>query len=785
MVQSISKKSWSHLALLLLIIMSLKAHHTTASDTIFPGQSLSWNQTLISRNGIFELGFFTPAGMSHKYYLGIWYKRLTSIEEKTVVWVANRECPLNDPSSKALEFYKDDNLIITEKGIPFCIGTNSSMPNPTVAVLLDNGNFILRDNLDNVLWQSFEEQTNTWLPGAKIRYNRHTNRSNILVSWRNYESPDSGQYYVELKVEENGTAYLVLYNGKTRIVSNEELNNPYINASYVSNNNESYFIYSAISPSTFTRFVLEVTGTLSFFVWDKDLRQWNLVRNWMVPSALCEIDSFCGDFGICDQTKKPPCDCLNGFKPKYPGSGDNSGGCERRNPLQCSDGGIDEFLVMPNMRFPEASKHPPKVNNVEECKLQCLIDCYCTAYAYKSGCLIYQGGLTNLRLVYSHNEFGGDLHVRISTSELVGSRARIFRKVAWIVGFLVALILSIGLAITWRRHSGVGALQEVEFSLILFNYRDLRIVTKNFSQKLGEGGFGSVFKGILPNSTAIAVKKIRSLEQGEKQFRAEVSTLGAIQHVNILRLRGFCVEASKRFLVYEHMPKGSLESHLFQTVSIILAWKTRYRIAIGTARGLAYLHENCRDCIIHCDIKPENILLDADYDPKVADFGLAKVIGRDFSRVLTTMRGTRGYLAPEWISGEAVTPKVDVFSYGKLLFEILSGRRNVNMLDDEICNYFPARVAIAMNKGEDLRTFLDFQLEGRANMEELTRACKVACWCIQDDPKDRPTMGQVVKILEGVMQVGIPQIPLYFQRLSENPTEMIVYHETGTSSSSY
>ena len=233
------------------------------------------------------------------------------------------------------------------------------------------------------------------------------------------------------------------------------------------------------------------------------------------------------------------------------------------------------------------------------------------------------------------------------------------------------------------------------------------------------------------------------------------------------------------------MPKGSLESHLFQTLSIILAWKTRYYIAIGTARGLAYLHENCRDCIIHCDIKPENILLDANYDPKVADFGLAKVIGRDFSRVLTTMRGTRGYLAPEWISGEAITPKVDVFSYGKLLFEILSGRRNVNMLDDEICNYFPARVAIAMNKGEDLRTFLDFQLEGRANMEELTRACKVACWCIQDDPKDRPTMGQVVKILEGVMQVGIPQIPLYFQRLSENPTEMIVYHETGTSSSSY
>ena len=169
----------------------------------------------------------------------------------------------------------------------------------------------------------------------------------------------------------------------------------------------------------------------------------------------------------------------------------------------------------------------------------------------------------------------------------------------------------------------------------------------------------------------------------------------------------------------------------------------------------------------------------------MADFGLAKVIGRNFSRVLTTMRGTRGYLAPEWISGEAVTSKVDVFSYGKLLFEIISGRRNINMLDEEICNYFPARVAMAINKGEDLLTLLDFKLEGNANMEELTRACKFACWCIQDDPRDRPTMGNVVKILEGLVQLGIPQIPLYFRRLSESPMEASVCHEIETCSSSY
>uniref|UniRef100_A0A2N9IC01 non-specific serine/threonine protein kinase n=1 Tax=Fagus sylvatica TaxID=28930 RepID=A0A2N9IC01_FAGSY len=669
------------------------------------------------------------------------------------------------------------------------------MPNSTVGLLLDNGNFILRSKLDNVLWQSFDVPTNTWLPGAKIGYNILTDENKTLTSWKNNENPEIGQFSAELEVEENGTTHLVLnywrYSdkyGETYLqheqygekLTRKELNNQYINVSYVSNNNESYFIYSAVSPSTFPRFVLNATGELNLYVWKEDLRQWNLV--WKAPQP-CEIFGFCGVWGICNQQKVPLCDCPKGFKPVDPidwDLNDYSGGCETRNPLQCSQGGNDTFLTIPNMRLPEESNYPP-VKTIEECKLLCLRSCFCNAYTYYNRCGIYWVPLMNLQQLSSNNMSGGDLHIRI----FAGSKNKISRKVAWIVGVLVTLILSIGFAISWRRHSAVGALEEVEFSLILFKYPDLRRVTKNFSQKLGEGGFGSVFKGTLPNSTTIAVKKIRSLQQGEKQFRAEISTLGAIQHVNLLRLRGFCVEASKRFLVYEYMPKGSLESHLFQNVSMILDWKTRYHIAIGTARGLAYLHESCRDCIIHFDIKPENILLDAEDVQKVADFGLAKVIGRDFSRVLTTMRGTRGYLAPEWISGEAVTPKVDVFSYGKLLFEIVSGRRNINMLDDEICNYFPARVAIAMNKGEDLLTLLDYKLEGNANVEELTRACKVACWCIQDDPKDRPTMGQVVKILEGIMQVGMPQIPLYFQRLLENPTEDIVYHESETSTSSY
>ncbi|XP_026442149.1 G-type lectin S-receptor-like serine/threonine-protein kinase At2g19130 [Papaver somniferum] len=322
-------------------------------------------------------------------------------------------------------------------------------------------------------------------------------------------------------------------------------------------------------------------------------------------------------------------------------------------------------------------------------------------------------------------------------------------------------------------------------TLVAFTYRELQTVMKNFSQKLGGGGFGSVFKGMLPDSTYIAVKKLEALSQGAKQFRSEVSTIGMIQHVNLVRLRGFCSEGDKRLLVYEFMPNGSLDSHLFHHKSTeVLNWKTRYQIALRTARGLAYLHEKCRDSIIHSDIKPENILLDAEFHPKIADFGLAKLVSRDFSRVLTTVRGTRGYLAPEWISGVAITPKADVYSYGMMLFEIISGKRNFEPLtNDEKVSYFPAWAATKMNEGDDIISLVDNRLKVNADILELTRACRVACWCIQDDEAHRPSMGQVVHILEGLSDVKRPPIPRSLHFLVENQDNVFFFLESSNRSS--
>ena len=340
------------------------------------------------------------------------------------------------------------------------------------------------------------------------------------------------------------------------------------------------------------------------------------------------------------------------------------------------------------------------------------------------------------------------------------------------LGFIFLLML-----VMMRRRKRYGDDVQGGIGIVTLRYADLQYATKNFSEKLGAGSFGSVFKGSLSDSTTIAVKRLDGVRQGEKQFRAEVSSTGVVQHVNLVKLIGFCCEGDRRLPVYEYMPNGTLDSHLFQSNGTVLDWTVRYQIALGVARGLAYLHASCRDCIIHCDIKPENILLDGSFTPKVADFGMAKFLGRDFSHVVTTMRGTIGYLAPEWISGTAITSKVDVYSYGMVLLEIISGSRNASKQQSSQDGvheaYFPVRVARGLVDG-DIASLVDANLLGEANMEEVERVCKVACWCIQDVEFDRPTMSEVVQFLECLSEVKTPPVPRFLQSIAGQPNSKII-----------
>ncbi|KAF5936216.1 hypothetical protein HYC85_027345 [Camellia sinensis] len=292
---------------------------------------------------------------------------------------------------------------------------------------------------------------------------------------------------------------------------------------------------------------------------------------------------------------------------------------------------------------------------------------------------------------------------------------------------------------------------------IRFSYNFLQTATNNFSVKLGQGGFGSVYQGALPDGTRLAVKKLEGIGQGKKEFRAEVSIIGSIHHLHLVRLKGFCAEGAHRLLVYEYMANGSLDKWIFKKnrEDFMLDWNTRFNIALGTAKGLAYLHEDCDAKIVHCDIKPENVLLDNNFLAKVSDFGLAKLMTREQSHVFTTLRGTRGYLAPEWITNYAISEKSDVYSYGIVLLEIIGGRKSYDPDESSEKSHYPSYAFKMMEEGK-LRNILDSELEIDEEDQRVAIAIKVALWCIQDDMHLRPPMTKVVQMLEGLCAVSPP-----------------------------
>ncbi|WOH05693.1 hypothetical protein DCAR_0625113 [Daucus carota subsp. sativus] len=799
-----AKKIYYSMFLLLSICFFINFYTSFGADSISANHSLSGNQTIVSSGGKYELGFFKP-GKSSKYYIGIWFKE---ISEQTVVWVANREKPVSNKHSSELKVV-DGNLVLFDERQTqvWSTETNSAFPSP-VAVLLDDGNFVLRNGSSSTLWQSLDYPSHTWLPGSKISYDKRTNKTKTLTSWKNSEDPAPGFYTLE--VDPINNQGVIMWNrskliwrsgpwdGQAFGLVPDMHHNSYslFNFSYVSNENETSFSYYVIqTPSFVSRTIIDYSGQFQLFSWLGETNEWSLI--WAVPKQQCEVSDVCGAYGICNQLALPPCNCLPGFKSRFErswGLGDYSGGCVRSLRLECgetntSNGGKDMFGKYSNVKLPNNSQSVSSVGSARGCKSICWSNCACGAYAYHDGtCFTWNKDIYNMQQLSKDDTSGKDIFIRLSPLEF-SERSR--KVVYWAVGgscaAMVIIFLGVSFLIGRKKLSQVkeGA-KAVEGTLVAYGYKDIKSATKNFSERLGGGGFGSVFKGILPDSTVIAVKKLKGISQGEKQFRNEVSTIGNIQHVNLVHLRGFCSQGNEKLLVYEYMSKGSLDSHIFKAEKgkSILSWKTRYAISLGIAKGLVYLHEKCIDCIIHCDIKPENILLDDFMCPKVADFGLAKLVGHDFSRVLTTMRGTRGYLAPEWISGAAITSKADVYSYGMMLFEFVSGRRNMEQTRDGKVDFFPARAAKVMIDGGDILGILDPNLDGSADAEQVTRICKIACWCIQEDENVRPSMSKIVQILEGVMELNLPpdlrSLQLFMDMENE---ENIVFYTNSLSSS--
>lgn len=510
----------------------------------------------------------------------------------------------------------------------------------------------------------------------------------------------------------------------------------------------------------------------------------SIVR-WTAVSNQCLVFGYCGNLGICSYNDTSPiCGCPSeNFDQVDPD--DSRKGCKLKKEIKDCPGSVT-MLQMDHTRF--LTYPPESVNDVyfvgiSACKGNCLSGLSCvasTTLADGSGqCYIktsnFVSGYQSAALPsISYVKVCGPILPNPPPSEEAGQDKK---PKGWIIaivvlGTLAALILLEGSLWWWccRKSPKFGSLS-TQYALleyasgapVQFSYRELQRATRGFKEKLGAGGFGAVYKGVLANRTIVAVKQLEGIEQGEKQFRMEVATISSTHHLNLVRLIGFCSEGRHRLLVYEFMKNGSLDSFLFATETEsgkVLTWEHRFNIALGTARGITYLHEECRDCIVHCDIKPENILLDDNYNSKVSDFGLAKLINpKDHRyRTLTSVRGTRGYLAPEWLANLPITSKSDVYSYGMVLLEIVSGRRNFEVSDETNRKKFSLWAYDELEKG-NVRSIVDRRLADQVDIDQVTRAIQVSFWCIQEQPSQRPMMGKVVQMLEGIMEIEKPPVP--------------------------
>ncbi|MBA0815534.1 hypothetical protein Gohar_000299 [Gossypium harknessii] len=475
----------------------------------------------------------------------------------------------------------------------------------------------------------------------------------------------------------------------------------------------------------------------------------------------CSYPLPCGKYSLCS---KEGCSCLDTvsesettfFKPINSTSLDH--GCYAVSPISCEPSVHHSFIELKGGYSQPiySSLFSDTIITLEICKETCLKNCSCKAAIYNLGYCYFLSHVFSIEKNYSSDYYSNSAFIKVQNypekkrqngAVIVGST----------LGAVLVVLLICGLFFL-RAEKGFEEAEEHCLDNMLgmptrFSYEELKNITKNFSNKLGEGGFGSVFHGILPLGSDVAVKHQFNFGAVNKSFIAEVQTIGSIHHFNLVSLVGFCAESSNRLLVYEYMANGSLDRWIFnQNRDLALGWQIRRKIILDIAKGLAYLHEECNQKIIHLDIKPQNILLDENFNAKISDFGLSKLIGKDQSRVITAMRGTPGYMAPEWLSS-CITEKVDVYSFGIVVLEILCGRRNVDESQEEEDMHLLGLFKRKQEEGQLMDLVDKCSDDMQSNAAEVVELMKVAAWCLQTEYARRPSMSTVVKLFEGSVDV--------------------------------
>ncbi|XP_073065830.1 G-type lectin S-receptor-like serine/threonine-protein kinase At1g34300 [Primulina eburnea] len=748
------------------------------------------NQILISPNSSFAAGFLPLPSSQNLYTFSVWFY---NVSQDAVVWSANIFSPVSASGSLLISSSLELRLVnsSTDRGNSWPFRAVDRV-NGSGLSLLSTGNLLYGD------FQSFDFPSDTILPGQNIN-------GTVLTSKNGKFMFDSRKLFL---VSTNDTYWINLGNFSFQSL------NEYGILTYGQNS-----IYYAMDfgVKMLRKLSLDDDGNLRLSSFDFGSRQW--ILGWQAVFQLCTVHGTCGENSICmydASNLSTSCVCPPGFKKAAHDS------CERK--ISIKETGRTKFLRLDFVNFTGGlNQSNIMTTNFSTCEASCLAIPNCLGFMFKydgtNYCVLQldkmidgywsPGTETSMFLRVDESEtdvsnFTGmtDLMEVICPERIslplppTGSKTNT-RNILIICTLFAAELIS-GVFFFWTFLQKYIKYRDMARTFGLevmpsggpkrFSYAELKDATNNFSTEIGKGGFGIVYMGKLSDGRVVAVKRLHNSTGGDAEFWAEVTIISRMHHLNLVRLWGFCAEKGTKILVYEHVPNGPLSDFLFQEVEVessemdqetipivgskkkpILDWNIRYRIALGVARAIAYLHEECLEWVLHCDIKPENILLGDDFCPKVSDFGLAKLKQKEDMVSVSRLRGTRGYIAPEWTQPGPISSKADVYSFGLVLLEIVSGSRNFEQLDLKVEShqwFLPGWAFDKVFKEVNVDDLLDHRIkqsyDSRAHFDIVNRMVKTAIWCLQDRPDMRPSMGKVAKMLEGTIEITEPKKPVIF-----------------------
>ncbi|XP_024022037.1 G-type lectin S-receptor-like serine/threonine-protein kinase At4g27290 [Morus notabilis] len=768
-------------------------------EAVTPLQSLTdygnTTTTLISPTQIFELGFFSP-GNSKNRYLGLWYKR----KPETIVWVANRNNPLTGSNGELT--IKGGSLVLlnSTRSIIWSANVSSNAASSPVALLLDTGNLVLQEQgiktHDVYIWQSFDYPTDTQLVGMKLGWDLKTGFEWYLTSWKSADDPSTGDVTYRISVV-SGLAQSVLavgsarkfrtgiWNGVRYSGMEEQFQSVY-KILHTFNEEETYITMVSTIDSVISFRKVNRSGSLQHLVLQNGSSEWATMYSFPADQ-LCEHYGYCGPNAVCTNSGSyAVCKCIEGFTPR---SQEEwmvlmwSKGCVRKTPLDCREG--EGFVKVAAVKLPDLIEFWfNKSMSLKDCKDACLKNCSCQAYANSdvrnggNGCLMWFSDLVDVREKHVKGS-DDDLYIRLSSSEIKsisdGNKKKKLHTIFWASLSLGTCIFGVALwCKTWKlcnRLKGKSNVEDVD--LPTFDLATIIAATNNFCTEnmIGAGGFGPVYQGQLSTGQEIAVKRqSKDSEQGLNEFKNEAELIAKLQHRNLVALLGCCIQKEERILIYEYMPNKSLDHYIFDGERCMtLPWNKHFDIIRGIARGLLYLHQDSKLQIVHRDLKASNILLDNNLNPKISDFGLARTF-RDDEKEARTRRivGTYGYMSPEYAIDGKFSVKSDVFSFGVLLLETVSGKKNRRFKHPDHYHNLSGHAWLLWNEGKAL-DLMDACFEDSYIESQVLRCIQVALLCVQRFPYDRPTMSSVVFMLENDGAVlRQPKEPGFFIERSPN-----------------